>query len=547
MALPETSYRLRDLVRFAVPLTAILFVLASLPYVYGFWSSPPDKVFTGMMFDVPDHAQYWSWVTASQASLFISNTMTPEPNAPIFLNPMMWVLARVQLLLHLSFPALLQFWRVLATVAVVPAVLAFTRVFVTDPARRPVAMFVALCGSGFGWTLIVVKALTHSIDPPWPTTIYTVEPNTFWALLSYPYLSLAHALMLGIFTGVWLAWRRGMRAAAIVAIVCALTLSGTHAYDLITVYAVLGLLVFNDWAMSRRFPARLAGIVVLVGLASGPTALYYQQLTSNDPLWRAVLAQYSNAGVWTPPLHQLPWLMGLPLLLAPLSMLTTSWSDERRFLAIWAAAGALLIYLPVVYQIKLLSGWQFPLALLAADAWHDGLRPLLQRARLRTVGAIAGVVLVAGTNAYLFTWRFVDLRRHSAPYYLERDEVTALAWLAEHSTPGDLVLAREDIGRFVPNYGRTRSFLAHWAMTNRYFERRDLVTRFFDPVASDDSWRDTVVKDNRITFVIDTGAAESSALRSVAMPFELAFETPMARIFRVKTTPPLASSNALHP
>ena len=33
------------------------------------------------MFDVPDHAQYWSWVTSSRQGLFIPNTMTPEPNA----------------------------------------------------------------------------------------------------------------------------------------------------------------------------------------------------------------------------------------------------------------------------------------------------------------------------------------------------------------------------------------------------------------------------------------------------------------------------------
>ncbi len=535
----------------ALPLTAILFGVASLPYVYGFWSNPADRVFTGLMFDVPDHAQYWSWVTASQASFFISNTMTPEPNAPIFINPMMWLLARVQLLFGLSFPALLQVWRLLATVAVVPAVVAFVRVFVFDPRRRPVALLIALLGSGLGWTLLLVKKLTNSADIPWPQTVYTVEPNTFWSLLSYPYLSLAHALMLATFIGVWLAWHERRRVGYVIAAVSACALSGSHAYDLITVYMVLGAFVLVEWWHARRFPARLAGVLVLVGAASGPTALYYQQLTAHDPLWRAILSQYSNAGVWTPPLYQLPLLMGVPLMLAIVSFVTTGWSVERRFLATWAGVSLLLIYVPVVYQIKLLAGWQFPLALLAGDAWYDGVEPALHRripwSIARRAGLVACLALMMGTNVYLFAWRFVDLRRHSAPYYLHHDEVDALSWLAAHTSPADLVLAREDVGRFVPNYGRTRSFLAHWAMTNRYFERRDLVTRFFDARASDSAWRTEVVAQNQITLVVDSGSADASVLSGSSDAFELAFSRPNARIYRVAPTGTLAKQQGQQP
>lgn len=532
MAPPDVSAGARRLTRHAGPLALLLFGVASLPYAYGFWTSPPDKVFTGLMFDVPDHAQYWSWVTASQASFFISNTMTPEPNPAIFINPMMWLLAQVQLLLNLSFPVLLQFWRLLATLTVVPAVVAFVHLFVPDAKRRAVALFVALFGAGLGWTLVVVKALTGSADTSWPTTIYTVEPNTFWALLSYPYLSLAHALMLAVFIGVWLAWRQQRASGYLVAAGAALALSGTHAYDLITIYGVLGGLILLTWVQTRQIPWRLAGIVVLVGVASAPTALYYQQLTSHDPLWRAILAQYSNAGVWTPPPYQLPLLMGVPLLMAVVSLFTTPWSDERRFLVLWAGMSLALVYLPVVYQIKLLSGWQFPLALLTADAWYDAVRPALRPGHVRTLATSLALFLVVGTNAYLFAWRVVDLRRHSAPYYLQRDEAEALAWLASHTDADDLVLAAEDVGRFVPNYGRTRSFLAHWAMTNRYFERRDLVTRFFNPGDASPEWRATLIKDNGITFVVDGGDASETRLDDSAS-FELVFERPRARVFRV--------------
>ena len=53
--------------------------LASVPYLLGFVAAPEGRVYTGLMFDVPDHAQYWSWVTSSREGLFSPNTMTPEP------------------------------------------------------------------------------------------------------------------------------------------------------------------------------------------------------------------------------------------------------------------------------------------------------------------------------------------------------------------------------------------------------------------------------------------------------------------------------------
>ena len=145
----------------------------------------------------------------------------------------------------------------------------------------------------------------------------------------------------------------------------------------------------------------------------------------------------------------------------------------------WAIVGLGLIYIPVVFQIKMLGGWQFPLAILAAKTWHDAVTPAISRGLTRWIGAGTAVrvariillLLVIPTNLYLFAWRFVELRRQAPPYYLQHDEAAALEWLARHATPEDVVLAPETIGQFVPNYGETRAYLAHWAMTNRYHER----------------------------------------------------------------------------
>ena len=73
-------------------------------------------------------------------------------------------------------------------------------------------------------------------------------------------------------------------------------------------------------------------------------------------------------------------------------------------------------------------------------------------------------------------------------------------------------------------------------MTNRFFERRDLVTRFFDSATADTAWRTQLLTKNKITLVVDSGSADASVLRDSGGAFQLAFSRPHARIYRFNAT-----------
>jgi hypothetical protein len=148
------------------------------------------------------------------------------------------------------------------------------------------------------------------------------------------------------------------------------------------------------------------------------------------------------------------------------------------------------------------------------------------------------VLLVSSTNLYLFVWRFTELRRHSAPYYLHHDQFDVLAWLAQHAAKSDVVLAQPELGQFVPNYGGARAYLAHWAMTNRFFERRSNVERFFQPTAPDD-WRARLLTTEHVTFVVrsDWPDAPVASFDPHDSPgFELVFSRPRAQVYRFHPT-----------
>jgi hypothetical protein len=531
--------------RFWALVAAALFAATLPPYLFGWSLTGPQTMFMGLLYDVPDHTQYWAWVSASaRDGLFISNTLTPEPNPPTFMNPMMWLLAQGRRA-GLDFPVLFQLWRAVATGAAVVGIVWCTAVLVSDPVVRRTARWVALLGSGLGWTLVTVKVLGGLPDTPYPTDVYTVEPNTFWAILSYPYLALAQGLVAIVLAAAWRAHQQPSARRLSTAALSASVLGATHAYDLLIVYAVLASAVALLTIRCRQVPWRLAGVLGVVGLASAPIALYYRHLTTATPLWRDILAQYANAGVWTPTPPHLVILMGVPLLLAIAgAWLRRRGPEEDQFVIAWAVMGCLLPFLPVVFQIKLLTGWQVPLAILAAHAWHTGWRRYapapLARLRAGQVATAALVLLVVPTNLYLYGWRFVELRRQATPYYLSTDEHDALKWLASRWRPQDVVLANEHFGRWVPGYTGMRAALAHWAMTNRYFERRRVVEAFFSEQLQDDE-RAAVEAALAATYVV--WSVPPGALHAPHDPGEsdsraLAFERPRARIYVVQSTRP---------
>jgi hypothetical protein len=457
---------------------------------------------------------------------------------------MMWSLAQVQRATGLSFAGLFQIWRLLGCLVLGVALVMSFRRFVPDPKRRAAAYVLALAGSGLGWLLVAVKYAKGLPDVPFPLDVYVVEPNTWFATFAYPYLALAQGLVLAALFGAWRVERDGHWHGYVMGIGAAVALGFTHSYDLLTVYLVLG--AYWLWIVwqTRRLPVRLTIVTIAIGAASGPIALYYQLLTSGDPLWRAVLAQYVNAGVWTPKHVHLFVLMGLPLLLA-----LVAWPGAFRrggaepFLAIWALVGLALIHLPVVFQIKLLTAWQFPLAILGAHTWQERIQPRLARlwagrttVALRPAISLAVLLaLVVPTNLYLVAWRFIELGRHERPYFLHRDELAALEWLSTNTTPDDVVIAPLSVGQFVPNYGGSRSFLAHWAMTTRFFARRDAAEQFFDP-STDEARRQAVLDGDRVTIVLRPEVIAGVALfdPATSAQFEPVFSRPHASVFRVR-------------
>ena len=551
--------------RFVALIAALVLVLTSLPYVFAYVTTPADRHFMGIMLDVPDHGQYFSWYREFSTANLSSNKLTPEPNQPIFFNLMWWGLAKIGVLLGVGYEFMYQVMRVIGTVGFMWVAYRMCAWFFKDSLPRKLAFLTIIFSSGFGWALVILKYVLRTADVPLPFTLYVSEPNTFHSILGFPHFVVAATYIL-CFDLVLRGQSKNQLRYALFAGLWALFMGWQHAYDLVLVWGILG--AYTVAVFLRDFPQRyresqnvfaslpwyLIKSLIVIGLISFSPALYSVVLTQLDPVWKEVLAQFGNAGVYTPPLYQLPILLGPAFLVALFAaghMLVKrrlNWDNKWLFALSWFVISFALIYLPVDFQIHMLNGWQVPIALLAVYGLFNIIGPALAKRRalnsiaaprsnnkLSQTLAVIFFVAILPTNIYIWGWRFLDLNRHDYPFYLHKDDMTAMQWIEAQPDPNAVVLSALETGQFVPMLTGKPAYLAHWAQTLRFFEKQKNVAAFFDANTPDARRREILQqKDVRYVFYGPAERQLGAYDPSAASFLTLAFETSEVKVFAVR-------------
>jgi hypothetical protein len=498
--------------------SAAILIVTSLPYLFGYVTVPPDKVFSGIVYNAHDTTQYLSWMRESGTRVFIDNRLTSEANPAIFFNLHWWLPGRLAAISGLSLMGAYHLMRVLSAPLLLAAIYWLCALLVADSRRRLYTFWVAVLGSGLGWIWAAEKYLFDTGGVRFPTDVYTAPGNAFYTMLISPHLTLAAALLMLALGLAYLGYTRNRLRYGVAAGLIALALGLGHIYDLVTLWGALGLfglLVTLRDGLSRRTIAQLGSVVAL----SAPAAGYWAYVASSaNPIWQQALNQYDNLGVFTPDPMHLVILLGLRLIvaLATFNGFVPLEAQDNRSLLVkaWLVAGLLMIYLPLKFRIMLLLGLELPMSILAVDGMLDRIVPWLHErgsklwARLRlsperlSAGSAALFLLaLLPTNLYVFGWRLVELNRHDYPFYLYRDDLAAIEWIDANTVETDVVLSSFTIGHYVPGLAGNRTFLSNAVMTANFNQKFADVQQFFDS-ATDDAWRKGLIDRYGIRYVI---------------------------------------------
>lgn len=540
--------------KFVLAFGLFILLVTSIPYAWAYISSPPNKVYLGLDFAVYDYSQYMSWARESATHILVENKLTSEANPPAFFNLLWWAVGRFDSVTGVSFQFANQLLRVIFNLSFLFVAYWFCSLVLPERSQRRFALAVLTLSSGFGWMLVVLKSRTGG-RVLLPTTVYTPVGDTFWGFISVPHHIVSATLVVAILGLVLRSYRRGTLSRLAFAGLLTMILGLEHTYDLVTVYAVIAvfttLLTIRDGLRLRW----VAGLAVFA-LLSAPAGLFWAYLTLTSSQWREVLAQYANLGVWTPNPFQLVILLGPAFLVALLAFrrrfTLTRQADQDLFLCGWFVINLLIIYLPVTFQIMMLNGFQVVMGVLATRVIFEQVIPWCRervkahgrfewpRFRIPLTKLIPAIFLlmIIPTNVYILGWRVVDLNRHDYPYYLDRNDVSALAWLDQHAAGSDVVFSSLPIGIYVPGTTGAHAFLAHGAETLDFQQKNEVVHRFFETQTTD-TYRREILRSYHVTYVF-YGPSErrlGSFAPSRASYLVPTFESEDTQIYRVRVGP----------
>jgi hypothetical protein len=223
--------------------------------------------------------------------------------------------------------------------------------------------------------------------------------------------------------------------------------------------------------------------------------VYSAWVFTGDPVYGAWAAQ--NRISSPHPLHLLA-AYGLLLILAAFAVRKTWRSGGWTWMALsWVTAALLLAYVPVNLQLRLMTGVQVPLSLLAAQ----GAIRLWQSGRVHRGLTSALLLPMIFTSVFLLVASSAWMLGRPSPSFRDAAEVAAMDWLAAHSEPGDAILTACETGAYLPARVNVRVLVGHDLEARNAEKKRMLVDRFFD-TSTDDGWRQRFLRDYSIDYVL---------------------------------------------
>lgn len=482
--------------------------LATLPFAWGWLTTPPGQEFGGFLFNASDGNTYLAKMEEGrQGSWLFYLIYTGEPGSSGAFTYLFYLLLG-KLAGLLSLPNILVFHlaRLVSGLALLLVSWRFIQKLFADSLRQRFAFRLVCLSAGLGWLLVLVL--------PNPPDFWVAEGYTFLSIFANPHFPAATALLvlilaesrLGLetarFRTYWKAW------------LASFGLGFVHPFLLLTLAGVLGLFWLRRVLAFRKIDwSGFAGLIV-VSLAGVPGPFLTWWGTTRDPLLNRWMQQNAT------PALDLPTMLGAYGLLVPLAAAGFWWVEKVlreketgdkekvellrwRLVTTWLVVTVVLLAVPFNFSRRFLEGIHLPLCCLATAGYfyifpNAGYR-LKERALtfLLSLSSL-GIVIVSVALLYL---PHDDLYDPVHSPYLSRGEVAAIAWLKGNTRPGEVILTGPVLGNVLPGRVLRPVFYGHVYETVDSGRKLAQVRQFFD-AATPASFRENLVRDERPSYLV---------------------------------------------
>lgn len=469
--------------RWVLAATALLLLVASLPYLLIAWSTPAGMVWPGILYNFDDQTVYLAWIRqARDGHFFLRNLFTNEPQSGHYLHlyfAALGVIARLT-----GIPLAYHLGRVAGGAALLPLLYRLGALLTDKVAQRRLIFLVVALSAGLGWLTMGPR-----VELSQPVDTWQPEAITFLSLYTNGLFSASLAAMAAIVVGLLLAEARRRARYAVGAGLAGLFLANIHTYDVITLTAVWLAYLALRAAMLRAIPRAAVGYALLAAAVALPGVAWMAWFFATETVFQKRVA----VPTLTPPFSL--YLLGYGLLwpLFGVGMvgcwrrtrageaLPTSFCLAALLLGVWVVVGCALPYLPVPFQRKLVQGLHLPLALGAGVGLAHLLDRLAatgpsRRSVARAVGALV-IFVLSLTNVRFVARDLVVAREQNLastglhPVYWPQEDLRLMRWMERHLPPDAVIGCFPPTGTLLAVVTGRTVYAGHWGETPA-FERK---------------------------------------------------------------------------
>ena len=558
--------------RIYLAISLLLVALLTLPYLWAWFTTPGDGVYSGLLYNPDDQNVHLAWARqARDGQFFIRDLFTTEwlqnGEKPLFFNVLTMLIGLLSRVTTLPLVMVYHAVRVLGAIACVWFFANLCAQLTADKRVRVLAVALVAFGGGIGFSQNVFPSRTFIDNANARLTM--PEAWTFHSAFVFPLFIVPMALLAFIYWQTLRARDSGHLKHAVFAGSAALLLANIHTYDVVPLNIVMFLWALWSFISSTRSVEspdlkidnvnKMRWLAPLIVVAfTIPQVAYQFFVVRNSEEFRVK----AFSGKPAPPFLDIT-ISYAPYLILSIGALWFLWKAQngaRRnieyskfenstkttrpaawIMALWIIVTLILIYTPISFARKMIEGVHLPLCFLAAlgfIALLDRFRVSFQLQRV-LVGAL--VLMMSVSSLSFVSWCLTNATDNNStderanafmpPLYVLDETQRAMRFLDDLDEPRTrAVLCFPRVGNYVPRESGWPVYVGHFDETLHATRKYNESLRFYDGRMNNDEaaqW----LQNNDIGFVA-VGPLEKLAGNRV-LDFPVAWREGATTIYRV--------------
>ncbi|OGY42271.1 MAG: hypothetical protein A2Y67_04445 [Candidatus Buchananbacteria bacterium RBG_13_39_9] len=505
--------------KFVLIISAVLIIITTIPFLYGYLNAPPGHFFYGYHSLTPgDFPVYFSYINQIKAGAFsLKNYFTSESQTSSIFNIFWLIIGSLARLFNLPASFAFQIVRILLIPVFCLTFYIFASYFFQEKIKRKITMIFAAFCSGLGAYFVVSLDKLFPVDQfndnyKWPIDLWVPESNIFLSLYHSPLLIASLICLICFFLLMLLAWENNKYQYSLVAGLIGLIWFNFHPYY--APYSYIILFIFLLILLWRQKKIKYLYHYLLAVCLSLPAVFYHYYKIKTDYMvgLRAMQNQTKS-----PEFFYILIGFGFLFLLALLGICKLFKDKEifknekMQFLLIWLGTVFALLYAPIFFQRRFLEGLQLPMIFLALIGLYYLKELLEQRAKklfnfFRSNIIIAlylFLILFCLTNIFNLTRDFYYFSKRFDIFYLPNEFITSLNWLAADNKENKIILTSQFTGNLIPGLVNQRVYLGHGDETLDFANKQVQVNNFLSNNLNAEQEK-TLIKANNIGYLFLT-------------------------------------------